>query len=105
MVKDMTVDPLVSATVRVRPPAAEPSGKPRQAALLDAAKILSDSGFRVLRVGRFGVSIEGDSGKFSRVLGVDVEPNRAVVAAVRPSDAKLKSLVDILEATPKPQTY
>jgi hypothetical protein len=105
MPKDNIADPVVTATVRVRSSGADPTGRPGQDALQDTAKILSDSGFRVKRVGRFGVSVEGETEKFARVLGVKVEPNQAVVAPVQPSDPKLKGLVDIIEAVPKPQLF
>jgi hypothetical protein len=105
MPKDTIADPLVSATVRVRSPATGQTGKPGPEALRHVAKTLTDLGFHVLRVGRFGVSIEGHPGKFARILGVDVVRDRALVAPIKPNDPKLKGFVDLIEATPKPQIY
>lgn len=95
----------LSATVRVRAEDGAAGGKPSKAALRDAAGLLSEAGFRVLHVGRFGVSIEGDAAEFSRILGVDVEAGQALVAPVHPQDPKLKALIDLIEAAPKPKQF
>jgi hypothetical protein len=96
---------LLSATVRVRLGDNSASGKPSEATLRDAAARLTEFGFRVLKVGRFGVSIEGEAKEFSRILGVELEKDRPLVAEVHPQDPKLQTLVDMIEAAPKPQLY
>jgi hypothetical protein len=96
---------LLSGTVRVRPLSGGEMGRPSQVALQDVARLLTEAGFRVLKVGRFGVSIEGDDTKFKGVLGVNAAPDRALVAPINPSNPQLGKLVDLLEMVPKPQLY
>jgi len=91
----------VTATVRVK---VEQGEKPGQARLEEVAKRLQDSGFKVLRIGRFGVSIQGEQSTFARVLGVDAAPNRALNAKARPEPA-LHDLIEDVEVAPEPQLY
>jgi hypothetical protein len=92
----------ISATVRVK---ASHGGKPDRRRLEEAAKLLRQSGFNVLRIGRFGVSIRGDDRDFSRVLGVKAEPNCALKVNVSPEQGALRRLVDLVEITPSPQYF
>jgi hypothetical protein len=98
-------DVILSATVRVRLDGDSASGKPSPTALHDTAALLTELGFHVLNVGRFGVSIEGEAKEFSRVLGVDLEQDKPLVAEVHPQDPKLQTLIDLIEATPKPKLF
>jgi hypothetical protein len=49
-----------------------------------AAALLQESGFEVLRIGRFGVNIRGDDQAFQRELRVDVSKSGNLVEAPRP---------------------
>jgi hypothetical protein len=93
------------ATVRVTPEDESDSGRPAKDRLQSAARILEGLGFGVVRVGRFGVSIEGDEHRYHEVFGVAVPGKKeGLVTPVRPTDEKLAGLVDSLEITPEP-TY
>ena len=93
----------VAATVRVK---SDVSGdKPEQAKLERTADVLQSLGFQVLKIGRFGVSIRGEETDFSKVLGVEASPNKALSAEVNPTRPELKELIDLVEVTPKPNLY
>jgi hypothetical protein len=94
----------VSATVRVRPDPAD-RDEPDRARLHEAARLLQQAGFEVLRIGRFGVSIRGEHRDFSRVLGVDAAPNVALSAPVDVQNPQLRDLVDLVEITSSPKSY
>jgi hypothetical protein len=94
----------VSATVRVRPGPADRE-QPSRARLQEAARLLQQAGFDVLRIGRFGVSIRGEHRDFSRVLGVDAAPNVALSAPVEAQNPQLRDLVDLVEVTSTPKSY
>jgi hypothetical protein len=93
----------VSATVRVKPDVL--GSKPDRAKLEEAARLLKDCGFNILRVGRFGVSIKGEAASFSDVLGVEPKPDKALSAEAHPAQQELRDLVDLVEVTPEPQLY
>jgi hypothetical protein len=95
---------LLSATVRVRP-SAEGQDKPDRVRLEEAARLLEQFGFDVLRIGRFGIGVRGDHRDFLRVLGVNAEPNKPLSAAIEPSDRRLRDLVDLVEVTTNPKIY
>ena len=92
----------VAATVRVK---AEPGQKPDRTRLEEVAKLLRESGFEILRIGRFGVSIQGEQSTFARELGVDASPDRALNAKASPAQPALHGLIDGVEVAPKPQLY
>jgi hypothetical protein len=94
----------VSATVRVRSGTAD-QNKPDRARLEQAARLLEKSGFNVLRIGRFGVSIRGEDKDFSRVLGVQPVAKQALAAPADPPSAELRDLVDLVEVTSEPTSY
>src|ERR1700674_2624782 len=94
----------VSATVRVRPGSAD-QGEPSRGRLEEAALLLRQSGFEVLRIGRIGVSIRGGQHDFSRVLGVDATANKALAAPVDAPNAQLRDLVDLVEVVSEPKLY
>ncbi len=92
----------VAATVRVK---AKQGEKPDRARLEEVAKLLQDSGFQILRIGRFGVSIQGEQSTFARELGVEASPDRALNAKAAPAQPALHNLIDGVEVAPKPQLY
>lgn len=68
------------------------------------ADILGIAGFKILRVGRLGVSLEGTEELFEKVLGVDCSNGRpGVYRAVSPN-RELRDLVELVEIAPPP-TY
>ena len=94
----------VSATVRVRPGTAGQE-RPDRARLERAAHLLSQAGFDVLRIARFGVSIRGEDSDFARVLGVKAVPKTALAAPADPPSPELRELVDLVEVTSEPTLY
>ena len=92
----------VSATVRVK---AESGEKPGRGRLEEVAKRLQASGFTVLRIGRFGVSVQGEQSTFARVLGVEAAPNRALNAKATAAEPALDDLIDGVEVASEPQLY
>lgn len=90
------------ANIRVTP--AQPNQKrPDAARVQQAAERLSSLGFTVLRLGRFGVSVEAPEGRFKSVLGFSNPPPGGCSKAVRANDAGLAALVDQVEIAPPPQ--
>jgi hypothetical protein len=94
---------LTKATIRVRGLSGLPNERPERARLEQAAQVLADEGFDVIRVGRFGVSVSSEDDNFERVLGV--EPRAALVAPVQPKRPELKDLVDLIQVDNEPQFY
>jgi hypothetical protein len=68
-----------------------------------AASALSKEGFKVLHVGRFGVSVSSDQEKFSRVLGV--KPTGKKVLRALPEQEELKELIDIIQIDSDPEYF
>jgi hypothetical protein len=93
------------ATVRVRAGADAEGGRPDQAKMERAADLLKQSGFEVLRIGRFGVNIKGDPSAFQRELGVDVSNAKSLVEAPKPSHHELSQLIDLVEIADKPTNF
>jgi hypothetical protein len=93
------------ATVRVKSPDTGEAGRPEKQQLESTAKILKGLGFDVLRVGRFGVSIEGSDERFAEVFGVQIPSSKSVVASVHPKQKELADLVDLLEVVPEPKQF
>jgi hypothetical protein len=94
----------VSATVRIRPGTADQDA-PDRARLEKAARLLQQSGFDVLRIGRLGISVRGAQGDFARVLGVDAAPNVPLTAVPHAFDPLLHDLIDMVEVTSRPKSY
>ena len=92
----------VSATISVKPADGD---KPDRAKLEEAARLLKESGFEVTRIGRFGVSVTGKQDDFSRVLGVEAAPDKAMATPAKPAQRELGDLIDKVEVVPKPQLY
>jgi hypothetical protein len=93
----------VSGTVRVTP---SPSGeKPDRSRLERTAEILKESGFDVLKIGRFGVSVRADANAFRNVLGVSPSTDTALCSATEPKNSELRNLIDLVEVTPRPHLY
>lgn len=96
----------IRATVRVRPrEQAEPASRPHPEDLREAARLLQERGFRVLRIGRFGVSVEATPELFRRELGLAPFAAPDWVQAPRPVVADLDGLIDLVEATPEPESF
>ena len=93
----------VSATVRVTTSPSE--GKPDRSRLERTAEILKESGFDVLKIGRFGVSIRADASAFRNVLGVLATADTALCTATEPKNSELRDLIDLVEVTPRPRLY
>lgn len=93
------------ATVRVRPASDTAGARPDQASMERAAELLRESGFEVLRIGRFGVNIRGDEHVFQRKLGINVKAAGKLVEAPSPSDKELSQLIDLVEITGPPINF
>jgi hypothetical protein len=96
------MDGSVRASVRV---VGVSAGQPSAERARIAGKQLSRLGFEVLRVGRRGISIEGEPTQFEAVFGVHPEPGKALTVEVHPRDAELEDLVDYLEVAPEPVSF
>jgi hypothetical protein len=70
-----------------------------------AARLLRESGFVVLRVGRFGVSIQGEDKDFEQELGVNIQGKEHVVEVPRPRSAELSRLIDLVEIAGPPLNF
>jgi hypothetical protein len=92
----------VFATISVKPGDGD---KPDRAKLEEAARLLQESGFAVMRIGRYGVSVSGKQDDFSRVLGVQAAPDTAMATPAKPTQPELGELIDKVEVAPKPQLY
>jgi hypothetical protein len=93
------------ATVRVRTATDAAGERPDQAKMERAAALLAESGFKVLRIGRYGVNIQGDEKAFQSALGVDISNSKSLVEAPRPPHQELSKLIDLVELTAPPQNY
>lgn len=94
-----------SATVRVKPEEGTPLARPEREKLEEAAKLLTESGFAVNRIGRFGISLSADDAVFKRELGVTPEPGKPLVAPIKPRHAPLAKLIDQIEITGAPEYF
>jgi hypothetical protein len=77
--------------------------RPELSRVQEAADRLSMLGFKVLRLGRFGVSVEAPEAQFLSVLGVHPFDSDGGASPINPNDRKLKDLVDQVEIAPSPQ--
>jgi hypothetical protein len=68
------------------------------------AELLQEGGFEVLRVGRFGVNVQGDEQAFQRELGVNVQGAESLVETPRPHHEELSKLIDLVEVAGKPES-
>ena len=93
------------ATVRVRSAGDAAGARPEQAKMERTATLLRESGFEVLRIGRFGVNIRGDEQAFQRELGIDVSSTGNLVEAPRPSHQELSQLIDLVEIAGPPTNF
>lgn len=91
------------ATVRVCSQTTDPNARPAREHLEAAASLLRRQGFAVLRIGRFGVNIEGDAQVFERELGVRLSvASTGQVAPARPRAPELSGLIDTVEIAGDP---
>lgn len=96
----------VTATVRVRRPGTtDPASRPAPEDLEEAARLLAERGFRVLRIGRFGVNVEADAALFRSELGLGPFSASVGVQRPRPVSPGLRDLVDLVEAAPAPEAF
>lgn len=93
------------ATVRVKSADSQGTGRPEKQQLESTAKVLAGLGFEVLRVGRFGVSIEGTADRFAEIFGVQIPSAKSFVSVVHPQLQELADLVDLLEITSEPEKF
>ncbi len=93
---------VVRATVRVRS-RAESGTPPSSESLTGAAQALDRAGLHVVRVGRFGVSVEGTPDAYYQALGVT--SLAAGVHQVQPRDAELANLAEALEVATDPTLF
>ncbi|MCL4836719.1 MAG: hypothetical protein KJ058_01975 [Thermoanaerobaculia bacterium] len=91
---------LVRASIGV--PAPAPGERPHPDRLRKAAEELARLGFEVLRIGRRGISVQAEPGRFARVFGVRPEPGRALVLRLELDRTELAGLVESLEVAPEP---
>lgn len=96
---------VAKATVRVSPPNSEPGQRPDREHLERAAQLLKESGFEILRVGRFGVNIQGDEQAFARELGVHLLGQDPLVEPVAAPHRELNSLIDLVEVAGRPMSF
>ena len=89
-------------TLRVR--LTSPETHPPEELLSRAARLLGQVGFKVLHVGRFGVSVEASPETFASELGLQSVTEQGQVEKPNPRLPELAELVDLLEVTPPP-TY
>jgi hypothetical protein len=96
---------VAKATIRVRTSGDVAGQRPGRAQLERAAKLLQESGFEVLRVGRFGVNVQGDEQAFKRELGVSVQGTKNLVEAPTPHHQELAQLIDLVEVADRPLNF
>lgn len=94
--------PDLKANIRVIPSAPGQS-RPEVSRVKEAADRLSTLGFTVLRLGRFGVSVQAPEGHFENVLGFEKTPLLSATRDISPSDEHLAGLVDQVEMAPVPK--
>lgn len=92
----------VAATISVKTRGGD---RPDRKKLEEAAKLLAQNGFDIIRIGRFGVSVNAEQHNFSQVLGVDARPDMAMATQAKPSQPELRELIDQVEVAPKVQLY
>jgi hypothetical protein len=73
--------------------------------LAAVAEALQGCGFEILRVGRFGVTVEAEPEQFLKVFGVQVKPGEATALEVKPTIDPLAGLVDLVEITPTAELF
>jgi len=97
----------IRASIRVVPESFEGEApkRPSRERMATAAEGLQRCGFEILRVGRFGVSVEADPAQYLEILGVPVIPGTAIVAKVNPTAPQLAGVVDLLEVTPTAEFF
>ena len=66
---------------------------------------MADLGFDVVRVGRFGVSVNADDKRFETVFGVQVPQGTGLVHELHDPPESLRGLVDLLEVVPEPHYF
>jgi hypothetical protein len=96
---------MAKATIRVRAATDAAGGRPGRAEMDRAAELLQEGGFEVLRVGRFGLNIQGDEQAFQRELGVNVQGAGNLVETPHPQHEELSKLIDLVEIADKPQSF
>jgi hypothetical protein len=69
------------------------------------AELLEQSGFEILRVGRFGVSVRGDEKAFKQELGVSPSRGSSLVETPHPNSEELSRLIDLVEISEKPLNF
>lgn len=69
-----------------------------------AASLIRQHGFDVVRVGRRGVSVRADDATFLRELGVVIPANGSLVQPPLPNQP-LSRWVDLVEAAPQPISF
>jgi len=94
----------IRAALRVVP-STRGLSRPEHERLQEAAKCLERLGITVLRIGRFGVSVEANENDLSRVLGVQRGAVHPGTISVNPPDSQLAALIDQVEITPEAELY
>lgn len=94
----------VTATVRVRSDD-EANQRPTRVRMEEAADYLRKLGFDVLRVGRFGLSVQAFRSVLERELGVQLGPDDVLVSEVNPPKAELAKLIDLVEIAPPAEHF
>jgi hypothetical protein len=92
----------VAATISVKTCGGD---RPDRKKLEEAAKLLAQNGFDIVRIGRIGVSVNAEQRNFSQVLGVDARPDTAMATQAKPSQPELRELIGQVEVAPKAQLY
>lgn len=95
----------VVALVRVKPLGGDNTVRPERTRVEEAARQLRASGFKILRLNRFGVSISGSESNYEDVFGVQVHEAEAFSSPVRPRPRGLSDLVVALEVASAPSLF
>ena len=93
----------MKATIRVRGATGDTGTRPEPERLQRAAYVLSEEGFEILHVGRFGISVCSEMEVFCRVLGV--EPSGVSVVKLDPVSEELKELLDVMQVDSEPEFF
>jgi hypothetical protein len=96
---------MAKATIRVRSASDAVGQRPGRAEMERTAELLQQGGFEVLRVGRFGVNVQGDEQSFQRELGVNVQGAENLVETPHPQHEELSKLIDLVEVAGKPESF
>jgi hypothetical protein len=67
--------------------------------------LLTESGFDVHRIGRFGISLSADEAVFEREFGIRPQPGKPLVRSISPRSASLAKLVDQIEISGAPDYF